>query len=129
MPGTCGCCAFRLGSMPNQCAATVRDALDSLVSPDTDFMCHHALGEAGEPTRKCWGYEAAKLAPFDSFSRHLATALEAMPGEDARDAIREGYVQWLETADPENRLDDYQRAALYAQATQSTKSADKGCGE
>ncbi len=39
----CGTCAFRRGTFPNRCAATVMDAL-KCVMEQTDFYCHEEKG-------------------------------------------------------------------------------------
>ena len=55
---------------------------------------------------------------------------EAMAGvtgiDQSNDPIRADYVAWLETADPDNRLDDYQRAALFARRTPTPKDNEHG---
>lgn len=39
----CGTCAFRLGTIPNQCASTVMDAL-KCVMEQKEFRCHESKG-------------------------------------------------------------------------------------
>lgn len=121
----CICCAYRRGSMPNQAASTVSAALSCLTSDD-QFYCHHALDPDGNPTRRCAGFERATMAiehDFSAFKRAMGKALAGVDAVAGRpDAVRADYEQWLLTADPDNRLDDYQRAALFARrlATQDT---------
>lgn len=40
----CGTCAFRLGTIPNQCVLTVMDALKAVCQQEP-FMCHEHVGE------------------------------------------------------------------------------------
>jgi len=47
VPDACHDCAFRVGSVPNQCAATVSDALKSVLDGDL-FYCHHGEGKLCE---------------------------------------------------------------------------------
>jgi hypothetical protein len=107
--------------MPNQSAQTVSGALEALTFDTTIFMCHHGLDETGEPTRECAGYEAARLVSKPRVKAYLAAALAAMPDGEV-DPVRAEYVAFLERVDPSNRLDDYQRAALYAQAIEARRA-------
>lgn len=60
----CHDCAFRLGSYPNGCAATVAQALECLRSGEP-FYCHHGMEDVIDPefgadkraTRLCEGYK------------------------------------------------------------------------
>ena len=113
-PEPCRCCAFREGTMPNMAAQTVSDALSCLLT-DSEFGCHHGLDESGEPTRRCAGYIRATFAPFDQMKAAIGDANQEMASivDGVLDPVRADYQAWLETADPENALDDYQRAALW----------------
>lgn len=51
----CESCAFRLGSIPNQCSSTVNDVF-YCAEGDSDFMCHENIGDDGKCTRACKGY-------------------------------------------------------------------------
>jgi hypothetical protein len=53
---TCHGCAFRHGTVANQCASTTSDADYCLDGASGDFMCHENLDDAGEPTKICRGY-------------------------------------------------------------------------
>lgn len=59
----CGGCAYRLGSIANQCLVTTTDA--EYVVGDCDFMCHEHLDAKGEPTRKCVGHALRMKAGHD----------------------------------------------------------------
>jgi hypothetical protein len=49
----CADCAFRRGSVPNSCAATVWDAFGSVFNAG-QFLCHH-----GDGARPCAGFMRA----------------------------------------------------------------------
>lgn len=52
----CAGCAFRIGTVANQCPSTTIDA-DWCAHPgERPFMCHEDLDEAGNPTRGCAGF-------------------------------------------------------------------------
>jgi hypothetical protein len=53
----CGTCAFRRGTYPNRCVATVGDALKCVIE-QTDFMCH-------ETGSLCCGFAIALRAVRD----------------------------------------------------------------
>jgi hypothetical protein len=55
----CGTCAFRRGTYPNGCLATVMDALKCVVE-NHDFMCHEH--RKGEPMTPCTGWFIAVSA-------------------------------------------------------------------
>jgi len=56
----CATCAYRLGSVANQCLETVCDA--EYAGPfDELFMCHEDMKD-GEPTRGCAGWAEAESA-------------------------------------------------------------------
>ena len=57
----CGTCAYRHGSIANQCLITVSDAISCQEGRDGHFMCHENLDDKGEPTQACAGY-AQKVA-------------------------------------------------------------------
>ena len=42
----CGTCAFRRGTFPNRCAATVMDAFKCVMEQE-DFYCHESDGKVG----------------------------------------------------------------------------------
>lgn len=50
----CATCAFRSGTLPNQCADTISDAVKCVVEGET-FYCH----EKGRMGRPCYGWLAA----------------------------------------------------------------------
>lgn len=52
---TCGTCAYRLASPPNQSPSTTLDAAYQ-VEERADFMCHERLDEREEPTTLCAGH-------------------------------------------------------------------------
>lgn len=51
----CDDCAFRLGTVPNQCPSTLMNAVKCVVERD-EFFCHRALDAEGEPRLVCAGY-------------------------------------------------------------------------
>lgn len=125
IPDSCLTCAFREGSLPNQCAGTGIVALNCVLRIDTDrFACHHGMKD-GDPQRICAGYIAAMLAPFSqvkeilsAFNDELAT-IEGQP-----DDVRAAFDAWLSLADPDRRMDVYQAAREYAKSQMPTSSPD-----
>lgn len=114
----CQGCAFRRGSYANQSAGTVKEALNCTVGIEGPFGCHHGLVD-GQPTRLCAGFVAALNSSHEAKGDALVGALAAMGGyraEGKADPVREPIDRWLAQVDPEDRLDDYQRSALYARA-------------
>lgn len=57
----CGDCAFRAGTLPNQNAATVMNALKCVVEGET-FYCHKGVPEGEEASRPCGGYVILRVA-------------------------------------------------------------------
>lgn len=57
--GMCDGCAFRLGSVANQCEVTTLDANWSVNNLDKNFYCHEDLKPNGEPQHLCAGYAKA----------------------------------------------------------------------
>lgn len=57
----CHGCAFRLGSMANQCAPTQYDAA-AAVDGEFPFMCHEELDASGKATHGCRGYGQQRSA-------------------------------------------------------------------
>lgn len=117
LPERCAGCGLRDGTYANQCAATVKEALNCVVGVEPGpFACHHGMVD-GEPTRMCAGYAAASRVP-----QHLARPIivgvlaELDAVRDTPDPIRERIDQWIATVDPEGKLNDYQRARLYERA-------------
>jgi hypothetical protein len=82
IPERCRTCAFREGTIPNQMAGTLVEAMHCVLGTDpAPFGCHHTLKD-GEPTQLCSGYLLARLAPFDEVKAGLARAcasLDALP--------------------------------------------------
>jgi hypothetical protein len=114
LPEMCLTCAFKPGCMTNQMASTGLVALKCVLNLDADnFACHHGM-KAGQPTRLCVGYFAAKLAPL-SVSREvllqLGRRLDTMEGPDA---IRAAFDLWIDEIDPDRKMDDYQLARAHA---------------
>lgn len=56
----CHGCAFRLGSVANQCTPTQYDAADA-VDGEFPFMCHEDLDRAGKATQGCRGFAQARV--------------------------------------------------------------------
>lgn len=53
--GACAGCAYRLGTIANQCLATTTDAINC-GDGSVDFQCHEHLDGKGNPTRRCIGF-------------------------------------------------------------------------
>lgn len=62
--GMCHGCAFRLGSVANQCEVTTMDAQCAAENRDKNFYCHEDMNEDGSPKHLCAGYAKA-AAPGD----------------------------------------------------------------
>lgn len=115
LPTMCSTCAFRRGSMPNQMAPTLVEAMHCVLGSDeAEFACHHGL-VSGEPTRPCAGYAAARLASFE-VARNAIVGVEAKLAAIAGrpDTVRETTDAWIACVDPDGRMDDYQRARAWA---------------
>lgn len=113
----CLTCAFRPGTLPNQCAGTLKIALDCLavMDPSSRFACHHGLQPDGEPTRRCAGYEAAIHAPRSFVTQRIVEAflqLEVGWG-NAPDQVRAEFDAWWDQVDPDRKLDVFQLARAY----------------
>lgn len=110
----CATCAFRPGAMTNQMAATGLIAYKCAIGADpAEFACHHSMKD-GETTRLCTGYLMARAAPFETvraISEGVCTGLDLADGPDT---IRDDFDAWLAKVDPDNQLDNYRRARLYA---------------
>jgi len=53
----CEGCAFRLGSVANQCVSTQADVRYVELEGDSRFLCHmNGLDESGNPTKACPGW-------------------------------------------------------------------------
>lgn len=114
IPECCPTCAFLLGSMPNEMAATGKTALDCVLGIDRDrFGCHHGM-KNGWPSKLCVGYVAARLAPW-SFTKEVLAAvkndIDAMSGPDE---VRAAFDAWHEEIDPDRKMNDYQLSLAYA---------------
>lgn len=74
----CASCAFRQGTIPNQMAGTLLDALNIVVGADpATFMCHDGPGIVSgrcAPTTICAGYALARLATPDELAAMLDAA-------------------------------------------------------
>lgn len=60
-PKMCPECAYRQGTVPNQCAVTAIHA-EMAAAGEWAFSCHLEMDAAGEPTKACGGYAAAVKA-------------------------------------------------------------------
>lgn len=115
IPEKCNGCAFRLGTLANQSASTVKDAVGALANlDDAVFVCHHGLDEEGLPTRPCYGYEAAIKADKSVVLPILEDALQNLTPDNGIDLLAKEYWEWIEEIDPNNELDDYQRGRKWA---------------
>lgn len=116
IPEPCLTCAFREGTLPNQCAGTGLMALNCTIGVDKDrFACHHGMKD-GDPQKLCVGYVAAKLSPFKFTTEVLSALCAQLQRRDdiAEDQIRADFDVWVSVADPDGKLDVYQLARLYA---------------
>lgn len=88
IPDRCKTCAFREGTIPNQMAGTLLEALHCVVGIDpSPFGCHHTLGKDGIPTSLCAGYALARLAPFEDVRETLIQVAEDLnPGRAGKSA-------------------------------------------
>lgn len=61
----CKSCAFRTGTVPNQCMDTVIEAFDCAIRGEP-FFCHHLFNADGTPARLCGGWQIAlgNVPPF-----------------------------------------------------------------
>lgn len=84
VPERCKTCAFRSGTIPNQMAGTLVEAMHCVIGTDpSPFCCHQSLRD-GEPTHLCAGYVLVKKARFEEVRSELANALtELSTMEDA----------------------------------------------
>lgn len=116
LPDACLTCAFREGALPNRMGGTAKQALDCVLGIDRDrFACHHGM-KNGEPKRLCAGYLAAMIAPFSFVKEIIKAAHEDLASfdESGPDPVRDDYVRWLSTIDPDGVMDVYQIARAYA---------------
>lgn len=83
IPERCKSCAFREGTIPNQMAGTLVEAMHCVLGTDpAPFGCHQTLDNDGLPFALCAGYVLAKRAPFDDVIAAIArvsTALGEQP--------------------------------------------------
>lgn len=54
----CGSCAFRLGTVANQCETTAID-VSGCLDDDERFLCHEDVDDADRPKHSCRGWVAA----------------------------------------------------------------------
>lgn len=87
----CSSCAFKHGTIPNQMAGTLKEALDIVVGiDDAVFMCHDKPGVVSgrcQPDRVCAGYTLAQYATRDEMLTMLGAAsadLNAMQSQTAQ---------------------------------------------
>lgn len=82
IPDRCKTCAFRHGTIPNQMAGTLVEAMHCVLGTDpAPFGCHHKVDKEGRPTKLCSGYMLAKAASFDAVKAaigRVATKLAAL---------------------------------------------------
>lgn len=76
VPDRCKSCAFRAGTIPNQMAGTLVEAMHCVIGTDpTPFCCHQTLDADGRPTMLCAGYVLVKKAPFENVRAELTKVL------------------------------------------------------
>ncbi len=97
IPDRCKTCAFREGTIPNQMAGTLVEALNCVVGLDpANFGCHQTLDTSGLPTTLCAGYILARLAPFNDVKQALIRVTEKLddaptpPRQDTRAEAADG---------------------------------------
>jgi hypothetical protein len=119
LPEPCLTCAFRSGTIANMTANTALDAFNCSVGAiDAEFACHHGM-EDGRPTRRCAGYEAALLAPFERMKEIVQPLHDLLikMEDGGPDAIRADFDAWYAATDPDGLMDIYQLSRAYARRT------------
>lgn len=78
IPSRCKTCAFREGTIPNQMAGTLVQAMHCVLGTDpAPFCCHQTLKD-GIPQSLCAGYALARLAPFEDVKAALKRVHDAL---------------------------------------------------
>lgn len=112
----CSDCALKNGTMPNMMAPTVLEAMRCVLQIDkAHFGCHHGLDEDGNSTKLCAGYLLCRAAPFQDVKAAILagnTAVGEVCSEDG-DMTDPAFASWRAQHDPDDKLNDYQRAAAY----------------
>ena len=78
----CRTCAFRKGTIPNQMAGTLVEALRCVTGADPAvFACHQSPRIDGLPTELCAGYVLARLAPQSEVREAVLVAFNNLQSE------------------------------------------------
>ena len=117
-PSPCKGCAFKRNSWANMSAATGLEAFKTslgLYPEPTIFGCHHGM-VAGQPTRLCEGFTVAIRVRSDrdkmqNLCGQLVAALADI-GEPSE--IVQSANTFIAKHDPDDELDDYERAKAWA---------------
>ena len=113
----CLTCAFTEGSMTSKMAPTIIEVMHCVVGTDeAPFGCHHGLAQDGQPTELCAGYLLCREASFEEVKAAVMRAYEALgtvrsASGDMTDPV---FAAWRAEHDPDDKLDDYERAREYA---------------
>lgn len=101
--------------MPNLMAGTGKVALDCVLGIDRDrFACHHGMKD-GLPSRICFGYVAARLAPWSQTLEIVQKLKAELDGLDqSADQVRADFDRWIATLDPNRSMDDYALSRAFA---------------
>ncbi|HED4877306.1 TPA: hypothetical protein R4K21_003125 [Stenotrophomonas maltophilia] len=69
----CHGCAFRHGSIANQCLPTTLDADRCSEPGEHAFLCHEVLSPCGEATQACRGFAQARRAATEALRKGAGT--------------------------------------------------------
>lgn len=69
----CHGCAFRHGSIANQCLPTTLDADRCSEPGEHAFLCHEVISPSGEATQACKGFAQARRAAMQALRRGTGT--------------------------------------------------------
>jgi hypothetical protein len=112
----CSDCALKHGTMPNKMAPTLLEAMKCVLRIDkAHFGCHHGLDADGISIKLCAGYLLCRAAPFDDAKAAIlraGTTLDALCNSD-EDMTDPAFAAWRAQHDPNDAMNDYQRAAAY----------------
>lgn len=119
----CSTCAFKEGTVPNQTAGTGSLALNCVLGiDDAGFACHHGMKEDW-PTKLCAGYVAAQNASWEVTKALIADVAPRLAAMEGPDQVRADYDAWLVLHDPDEKMDVYEIARLYAKTFKGETNA------
>jgi hypothetical protein len=112
----CADCALRRGTMPNKMAPTLLEAMKCVLRVDpSHFGCHHGLDADGNSTKLCAGYLLCRAAPFERAKAAIFQVGAALNEicDTGGDMTDPAFAAWRAQHDPNDKMNDYQRAAAY----------------